>query len=143
VTLETFAGTVSGDFDFTVTGTVESGDASVTGALVVHPTIVITIPQNLSSFEGQDDAFGDFPTTLAQPPGGISGDNPVTVLFFNADNVDHEIHADNPDQGFGHGQGPIGPGEMDPTVRAVNSPGTYNYYPHDLGTGIPGRIVIE
>ena len=57
--------------------------------------------------------------------------------------VSHEIHADRPDQGFGHGNQPIPANSFDPVVRQVNTPGTYDYYPHDIGQSIPGRIVIE
>jgi len=135
--------TVSGDLGFTVSGTAEEGSSSVVGVLVVHPTLTMLIPLDLADFEGQTTAFGDYPTMVSQPPGGISGDNPVTIRFFNGDVVDHEIHADNPDQGFPHSQMPIGPGAMDGTPRDVNQAGTYNFYPHDLNPSIAGRIVIQ
>jgi plastocyanin len=73
----------------------------------------------------------------------MSEDNPVIIRFFNDDVVSHEIHADADLNGFGHGQGPIAPGAMDPVVRRVTAPGTYDYYPHDLGPSILGRVVIE
>lgn len=143
LSLQTATDTVSGDLDFTITGTAEEGSSSVIGVLVVHPTLTILIPEDLQSYDGQNDAFGDFPTMISQPPGGISAANPVTIHFLNGDNDDREIHADNPDQGFGHTQMPIAPGTLDTTPRDVNTAGTYNYYSHDFGTGIPGRIIIQ
>lgn len=144
IEFETFSDTVSGDLDFTVTGATEDGNASTVGLLVVHPTLTITIPQNLVGFDGQDDAFGPNPTMISLPPGGISEANPVTIRFFNADGVPHEIHAENPDQGFPHSMMSIPAGGMDGTPRNVNTAGTYDFYPHDLdGVDIPGSIVIQ
>jgi hypothetical protein len=129
----------------TVVGTVPAGEKSVDAALIVEPVITIVIPENLASYSADPpstDAFGDFPTVIKALP-NMSDDNPITVHFFNADTVPHEIHADNPNEGFPHGNQGIPPGELDPVVRRVNSPGEYLFYPHDIGMSILGQIVIE
>jgi plastocyanin len=147
LTLTTISSTQAGDLGFTVTGTVETGVKSAAGTLSVRPVITILIPQGLAGMQGQPGspnttAFGDYPTTIKALP-GMSAQNPVTVNFFNADNVPHQIHAEYDAQGFPHGTQDIVPGQLDPLVRQVSSPGTYDYYPHDIGPSILGRIVIE
>ena len=121
------------------------GSKEVAAVVTVEPVLTITIPQGLNGMSDDPPnttAFGDYPTRI-RALDGMSGDNPVTILFFNADSVPHEIHADRPDQGFGHGNQPIPASSFDPVVRQVNTPGTYDYYPHDIGQSILGRIVIE
>ncbi|MBK6513620.1 MAG: hypothetical protein IPM79_25045 [Polyangiaceae bacterium] len=145
LTITSFSNTVTGDHPYDVTGTVEGGTQSAGAAVTVLPIITITIPQNLASYSSDppdETAFGDYPTVIKAPP-GMSAANPVTVNFFNADSVSHEIHADYPDQGFPHGNQGIPPMSLDPLVREVNSPGLYNYYPHDINDSIRGRILIE
>lgn len=146
VELASASDTATGTFPFTIRAVAPSGDEEASGSLTVEPVLTVVIPMDLDTFD--DDAvpdttaFGDYPTRIRALP-DMSGDNPITIHFFNADDVTHEIHAGNPDQGFGHGQGPIPPGEMDFVVREVNAPGTYDYYPHDIGQSILGRIIIE
>jgi hypothetical protein len=145
LTLTTASSTQTGAFVVTVVGTVPSGEKSVDAALIVEPVITIIIPENLASYSAEPpstDAFGDFPTIVKALP-NMSDDNPITVHFFNADTLPHEIHADNPNEGFPHGNQPIPPGAFDPVVRRVNSPGEYLFYPHDIDASILGRIDIE
>lgn len=149
VTFTTASDTTTGTFPFTVTGTVEAGDKSTAGTLAVIPAITITIPANLAAMQPapgdppNQTAFGPYPTVLKALP-NMSAQNTITIRFFNADTVPHEIHADNADQGFPHGNQSIPPMSFDPVVRNVNSPGQYDYYPHDLGVNnIQGRILIQ
>ena len=140
LTLTTASNTTTGSFPLTVEGTVAGGTKTAPATLAVLPRITIYIPQNLSSFSGTD-AFGDYPTVIKAPP-NMSAQNPLTVRFLNTDTVGHEIHADNDAEGFGHSNSNIAPNTYDDD-RPVNTPGTYNYYPHDIGTSILGRIVIQ
>jgi hypothetical protein len=143
LTLASASDTTTGTFDFTLAAFSEDGTKQVLPSLTVLPVITVYIPMNLSSFNGMDTAFGPFPTTIKALP-NMSAANPITVRFFNQDDVGHEIHADQGGQGFGHGIGSIAPNSFDPLEREVNSPGEYNYYPHDLNNNtIRGRIVIE
>jgi hypothetical protein len=145
LTLSTASNTQTGAFAVTVVGTVPSGEKTVDAAFIVDPIITIVIPVDLASFSAEPpstNAFGDFPTVVKALP-NMSGDNPITVNFFNADTVPHEIHADNPNEGFPHGNQPIPPGEFDPVVRQVNTPGEYLFYPHNIGMSILGQINIE
>lgn len=145
LTLTTASSTQTGAFVVTVVGTVPAGEKSVDAELIVEPVITIIIPENLASYSADPpstDAFGDFPTVIKALP-NMSDDNPITVHFFNADTVPHEIHADNPNEGFPHGNQPIPPGEFDPVVRRVNTPGEYLFYPHDIDASILGQINIE
>jgi hypothetical protein len=136
--------TVTGSFSFTLNAAAPEGTKSVTAGLTVAPVITIYIPPALSSYTGQDTAFGPFPTMIKALP-NMSAANTISVRFFNQDSVPHEIHASAPDQGFPHGNGDIDPNSFDGQTRNVNAPGTYDFYPHDLanGTTIPGRIVIQ
>lgn len=147
LTLTTLSSTQTGAFVVTVVGTAPEGTKSGDGVVQILPVITITIPLDLESFEQtpgnpNTTAFGDFPTTIKALP-NMSGENPITVKFFNADTVGHEIHADDPGAGFGHGNQSIPPNSFDPVVRMINQPGEYLYYPHDLGLGIIGQINIE
>ncbi len=136
--------TQTGAFVISVVGTVPGGEKSGDAAVNVIPTITITIPENLASFSSNPastNAFGDFPTLIKALPN--MAETPITVNFFNADTVPHEIHADDPDVGFGHGNQNIPPGAFDPVVRQVTAPGEYTFYPHDIGNSILGRITIQ
>jgi len=145
VTLATVSSTVTGDYPFTIHGTVESGEKTGDATLTVEPILTVIIPENLQSFSADppnQTAFGDFPTIVTALP-NMSADNPITVRFFNAGTVPHEIHADAGADGFGHGTGLIDPGTFDPVERHVTSPGQYGYYPHDIGPSILGEIDIQ
>lgn len=145
LTVSSASNTTTGTFPFVVSGSVDAGEKSGAATVIVHPVITIVIPPNLATFDddGLDTtAFGDYPTVIKALP-NMSAENTITVNFYNSDTVNHEIHADDQAQGFGHGQGPIPPNSMDSVVRRINSAGEYNYYPHDIGTTIMGQIVIE
>ena len=87
-------------------------------------------------------AFGPYPIALT-PPANFGSSSPIVVYFKNDDNVSHEIHADNPQQGFGHDPGPFGAGQMDPYVRKVIAGGTFDFYLHDQNSPITvGRVFI-
>jgi plastocyanin len=138
LTVTSASNSETGAFAITVVGTVPEGTASCDVSVTIEPVITITIPQNLESFASNPadtTAFGDYPTVIKSAP--------VTVKFFNDDTVSHEIHADQDDAGFGHGQGPIAAGAFDPVVREINQSGEFPYYPHDIGTTILGLIVVE
>jgi plastocyanin len=140
VSFTTLSSTQSGQFQITAAGTVASGEKSTTLTLTVEPAITITIPAGINNMQGTG-VFGDYPTVIKAVP-GMSAQSPIRVRFFNADNLVHSIHADNDGQGFPHGDDII-PGMYEVPERLVNSPGTYNYYPHDIGQSILGQIVIE
>lgn len=145
LTVSSASDTTTGTYPFVISGSVPAGEKSGAATVIVRPVITIIIPPNLATYDdnGPDTtAFGDYPTVIKALP-NMNGQNTITVNFFNSDTVNHEIHADDQAQGFGHGQGPIAPNSMDPVVRRVNSPGEYNYYPHDIGTNIMGQILIQ
>lgn len=145
LTLESASDTVTGAFAVTVVGTAPEGQASGDVALTIEPVITVYIPQDLESYvssPANTTAFGAYPTRIKAPP-NLGPENTITVRFFNQDSVNHEIHADQDQQGFGHGQGPIAPNSFDPVVRNINAPGDYSYYPHDIGTNILGLISVE
>jgi hypothetical protein len=143
LSLASASDTVTGSFTFTLNAAAPEGTKSITAGLTVAPVITIYIPPDLSSYSGQDTAFGPFPTMIKALP-NMSTSNTISVRFFNQDSVPHEIHADAAVQGFPHGNGPIPPNSFDGQTRNVNQPGTYNFYPHDLNdTTIRGRIVIQ
>jgi hypothetical protein len=125
-----------------------AGSKSATLSLDVTSVITIHIPKGVDNNGGTinnpvTDAYGPYPIAITAPQ-AISGANPVTVYFFNDDNVSHEIHAGAPSQGFGHDPGPFGPNQMDPYVRHVNSKGQYDFYLHDQnGPGTIGRVVVQ
>ncbi len=145
VELSSASSTVTGTFDFTVRATAAGSEETAAGQVVVEPVITIYIPQNLDGLQENPPnttAFGAYPTTLTAPP-NLSGDNPVTVRFFNQDAVPHQIHAGD-QNGFDHSQADIPANGYDPMDRRVTAAGTYDYYPHDCcGQSILGRIVIE
>lgn len=144
LSLASASDTVTGSFAFTLNAAAPEGTKSVTANLEVAPVITIYIPADLASYSGQNTAFGPFPTMIKALP-NMSASNTISVRFFNQDSVPHEIHAEAAVQGFPHGNGPIAPNSFDGQTRNVNAPGTYNFYPHDLGNGtsIPGRIIIQ
>ena len=146
LTLTTASDTTTGSFPITVEGTVAAGTKTAPATLSVLPRITVYIPVNLASYSSDPadkTAFGAYPTTIKAPP-NMSAQNPLTVRFLNMDTTAHEIHADNDTEGFGHSNSPIAPMAYDDD-RPVNSPGTYDYYPHDaaIGTSVLGRIVIQ
>lgn len=110
--------------------------------------ITIHIPQGVNGLGGTisnpvTDAYGPYPFKIVAPS-GMSTQTPVTVYFMNDDGQSHEIHADNPNQGFGHDPGTIAPHSMDSYVRQVNTPGTYTFYLHDQGAPITiGMVEIQ
>jgi len=146
LTLSSLSDSPTGESVITVTGTVESGTKEVGVTLTVRPEITIRIPPGLSGLQGtqadpNQTAFGDYPTRIRALT-NMSNDNPITIKFLNEDNVVHSIHAGQDAQGFPHGND-IAPGALEDQARNVNAPGTYDYYPHDIGTTLVGRIVIE
>jgi hypothetical protein len=146
LSVSTRSDTVTGTFPFSVIAFSEGGDVTGDASLTVLPIITIVIPENLASYASDppdQTAFGDYPTIVRALP-DMSPENTITVNFYNADSVSHEIHADAGDFGFGHGNQPIPPLSLDPVVRNVNAPGQYDYYPHDLGVpNIIGRVLIQ
>lgn len=123
LSLASASDTVTGSFAFTLNAAAPEGTKSVTANLEVAPVITIYIPPDLSSYTGQDTAFGPFPTIIKALP-NMSASNTISVRFFNQDSVPHEIHADAAVQGFPHGNSPIPPNSFDGQTRNVNQPGT-------------------
>lgn len=143
LTIASASDTVTGSFAFTLNAAAPEGTKSVTANLEVAPVITIYIPPDLASYAGSDTAFGPYPTVIKALP-NMSLDNTISVRFFNQDSVPHEIHAGAAIQGFPHGNGPVPPNSFDGQTRNVNTPGTYDFYPHDLNdTTIRGRIIIQ
>ena len=88
-------------------------------------------------------AFGDYPMNIIAPK-DISAQKPLTVRFFNDDDVAHEIHAASNAQGFPHDPGPIAAHSMDGLVRKVNSKGLYDFYLHDQNAPKTiGRLAVQ
>ncbi len=144
LTLSTLSSTGSGDLPFTIVATVGAGaPASTSVTFTVHPVITINIPVNVDANQGTTSnpdtaAFGDYPIMIKAPPSF-----PVTVNIHNLDSTPHEIHADQPDQGFPHGAGLIPQGGND-APRKVTQAGTYNWHLHDEGNATTvGQIVIQ
>jgi len=148
LTLTTMSSTPPGSLDFSVSGTVATGAKTATATLTVKPAITIIIPKGANQLGGSPTdpykmAFGDYPMNVIAPQ-GISGQNPLTVRFYNDDDVSHEIHAANQSQGFPHDPGGIAPHTMDSLVRKVNAKGLYDYYLHDQGKAITvGRLAVQ
>jgi hypothetical protein len=147
-TLSTKSSTKPGDAPFAIVATSSAGQASAPSSLTVKSAITIDIPQGADQLGGTTNnpyrtAFGTYPIVITAPQ-GISGSNPVTVRFYNADNVSHEIHASSPGAGFAHDPGSIAPQSMDRLVRQVKTTGTYEFYLHDQNAAITvGRIIIQ
>ncbi len=100
-------------------------------ALTVNARITVTITEA---------AITPSPVTLTL------GSSPIAVRVHNADNVSHQIHADDAQRGFAHGND-IDPGadEADTQAgapRTVKAKGTYDYYLHD-NSGVRGKIVVQ
>jgi hypothetical protein len=127
---------------------VATGAKTATAKLTVKPAITIVIPKGVYQLGGTKDnpykmAFGDYPMNVIAAP-GISGQNPLTVRFYNDDDVPHEIHAANQSQGFPHDPGSIAPHSMDSLVRKVNAKGLYDYYLHDQNAPATiGRLAVQ
>ena len=148
LTLTTMSSTPPGSVEFSVSGAAAMGATTVSATLTVKPAITIVIPKGVYNLGGTESnpykqAFGDFPMNVIAAK-NISGDNPLTVRFFNDDDISHEIHAGNPTQGFPHDPGGIAPHTMDSLVRKVNSKGLYDFYLHDQGKAKTiGRIAVQ
>jgi hypothetical protein len=118
------------EIDGTVSSVVEKAMATVT----VNSVLTVDIPVNVSSL---GLGLGTYSVTA---PANIAS-NPVTIKIKNLDSTPHEIHADNPDQGFPHGAGTFGQGQED-TPRMVTAAGTYKFHLHDTNTN-DGQITIQ
>jgi hypothetical protein len=124
---------------FTIVGTVGEVVKSVPATITVNSYITINIPVNA------DSLTGGFGTVNIKAPANIAS-NPVTVNFVNLDSTPHEIHAENPNQGFPHGQGTFAQGQADQPVRMVTVAGTYAWHLHDDAPPqgpADGQIVIQ
>jgi len=139
LTLTTLSSTVSQTVSFTVTGT---GGLTAALSLTVNPTITIFIPVNVDANQGTAQnpntaAFGAYPILITAPQ-----NFPVTVNFENLDSTPHEIHAEQADQGFPHGNGLIPQDGFD-QPRNVTQSGTYDWHLHDEGDATTvGEIII-
>jgi hypothetical protein len=145
LTLTSASTTTTGTFAFQISGTSPDGTKSAPANLEVMPVITITIPKNLNDFSSDPadtTAFGDYPLMVKALP-VMDATHTITVKFYNDDTTGHEIHADQGTEGFGHGTGDIAPGSFDSVVRKINTADTYDYYPHDIGTSIIGRIIVQ
>ena len=150
LTLKTADSAAPGDtnIEVDVSGT-GANPGKTTLALTVQSIITVHIPMGVNNMGGTisnpvTTAYGPYPMKLAEPPGGISAQNPVTVYFVNDDSVSHEIHASDDQEGFAHDPGPIPPMSTDSLVRNVNTAGSYNFYLHDQGAPITvGLITIQ
>lgn len=122
---------------FQVTGTVGETVKNAAATLTVKPYITINIPVNA------DSLTSSFGTVHITAPADIAS-NPVMVNFVNLDSTLHEIHADNPKQGFAHGQGTFAQGQADAPIRKVTVAGTYSWHLHDDAppAGPPGGTVV-
>ncbi len=148
LTLTTMSSTPPGDLDFSVSGTVATGARTTSATLTVKPAITIVIPKGVLQLGGTKDnpfkmAFGDYPMNVIAAQ-DISAQHPLTVRFYNDDDVAHEIHAANQAQGFPHDPGPIAPNSMDNLVRKINAKGLYDYYLHDQNAAATvGRLAVQ
>jgi hypothetical protein len=148
LTLKTATDTAPGDVAFSVVAAGGANNMTASSMLTVSSVLTITIPSGVDNNGGSTgnpvmDAFGPYPIAITAPA-NLSSANPVTIHFYNGDSVPHEIHASAPGAGFPHGSGEFGPGQTEPTKRAVNMKGTYDFYLHDQGgPSTVGRIVIQ
>lgn len=146
-TLKSSSSTPPATIGYTITAASEAGSATASGALTVLPEITIIIPKDVSAFPGGVGdpytlAFGPYPTVITAPT--LITATPVTVRFYNADDVPHEIHSDQGADGFPHDNMPIPPNSMSNLVRELKKTGTFNYYLHDEGAAeTVGRIIIQ
>jgi hypothetical protein len=144
LTLATLSSTASGSVPFDIVATVGTGQpTSAPVTLTVNPVITINIPVNVDAMQGSTSnpnkmAFGDYPIRIKAP-----ANFPVTVNFHNLDSTPHEIHAEQQQQGFPHGNGLIQQGQDD-MPRNVTQSGTYDWHLHDEGDATTvGEIVIQ
>lgn len=145
LTLSTVDSTPPGTVMLDVQATADGTTAHASVSLEVQSVITIHIPSGVNDLGGTveapvTNAYGPYPFKIVAPQ-NLSTSNTVTVYFMNDDDVSHEIHADNPDQGFGHDPGPFGAHSMDPYVRQVNAVGSYDFYLHDQGAPITIGLV--
>ncbi len=110
---------------FQIVGTVGETVHNAAATLTVKSYITIVLPANADSIK---TSLG--PTVNITAPADIAS-NPVMINFLNEDSTPHEIHAENPKQGFPHGKGTFGQGTADVPVRAVTVAGTYSWHLHD------------
>lgn len=148
LTLTTMSSTPPVPVDFSVSAKVANGVKTANATLDVRPAITIIIPKKANGFGGTENnpykmAFGDYPMNIIAPK-DLSAQKPLTVRFFNDDDVPHEIHAANQSQGFPHDPGPIAAHSMDNLVRKVNSKGLYDFYLHDQNAPKTiGRLAVQ
>ena len=148
LTLTTMSSTPPGNLVFSVSAAVPEGVNTVSATLTVKPAITIVIPKGVYGLGGTKDnpykmAFGDYPMNVIAAK-DLSDQHPLTVRFFNDDDMAHEIHAGNPTQGFAHDPGPIAAHSMDSLVRKVNAKGLYDFYLHDQNAAATiGRIAVQ
>jgi len=149
LTIATSVSTATGADALSVTATSSgTGSATTPIALTVNAALTITVPANVDSNGGTTadpvtNAFGPYPMNI-KAPANLSTSNTLTIRFYNADTIAHEIHASSPGQGFAHDPGPFPAMSMDPFIRHVNTAGTYDFYLHDQGgPSTVGRLVIQ
>jgi hypothetical protein len=137
LTLTSVSSTAPVATPFNVIGTVGTVVHSSPATVTVKSYITINIPVNA------DSMTSSFGTVNITAPADIAN-NPVTVNFVNLDSTPHEIHAENANQGFPHGQGTFAQGQADAPVRQVIATGTYNWHLHDDAPpgGPPGGSVV-
>jgi plastocyanin len=137
LTLTSLSSTAPAATPFNIVGTVGTVVKTSPATVTVKPWIDIHLPVNADSVT---DSFG---TVNITAPADIAN-NPVTVNFINDDSTPHEIHAENQNQGFPHGQGTFGQGQADSPVRQVTQAGTYQWHLHDDAPpgGPPGGTVV-
>jgi hypothetical protein len=136
-TMTSLSSTVAQATPFKIVGTSGTVTMNAAATVTVKAYISIHIPVNADSLT---TSFG---TVKITAPADIAS-NPVTVNFINDDSTPHEIHAENPNQGFAHGQGTFGQGQSDTPVRMVTVAGTYAWHLHDDAPpgGPPGGSVV-
>jgi hypothetical protein len=149
LTIATSVSATTGADALMVTATAGAmGSATTPIALTVNAALTITVPANVDGNGGTTadpvtNAFGPYPMNITAPA-NLSTSNTLTIRFYNADTIAHEIHAESPNQGFAHDPGPFPAMSMDPFIRHVNATGTYDFYLHDQGRpSTIGRLVIQ
>jgi hypothetical protein len=145
LTLATIDSTPPGTVSLDVQATADGATAHASVSIEVQSVITIHIPAGVNNLGGTvgspvTSAYGPYPFKIVAPQ-NMSASTPVTVYFMNDDGQSHEIHADNPDQGFGHDPGPFNAHSMDPYVRQVNAVGSYDFYLHDQGAPVTLGLV--
>lgn len=148
LTLTTMSSTPPGNVAFSVSGTVATGARTAAATLTVKQAITIVIPKGVYGLGGTKDnpykmAFGDYPMNVVAAQ-DLSDQHPLTVRFYNDDDIAHEIHAANQAQGFPHDPGAIPAHSMDGLVRKINAKGLYDYYLHDQNAAATvGRLAVQ